>query len=316
MNKIFLIIILLLLSLFTFSQSGKVIGKFDELYVKSPRTGVGTEKIMVWDSLKKEVKIVSSSTASPKIPGGSITRNSSVGINPGTSLDAATWIINTFYPFIPATITLSATTYVEMGDSTEVTLIPNITENQETVFSLGSTNKTAPLPLVELTTWSGSTPTNTTLTVLPTQNDITTHSSMYRSYQSVGNNGSPGEIASNAVYIIACYPYLYGMSSLDLGSGVGFYEEMSKIIQPCTSTNSITFNSSDLKYAYFAFPATCSDLTSIKDQNGFEQITAFTKYQVYIDSYGLLNDWNTISYKIYKSNNKFLTTGNWTYTFQ
>lgn len=314
MKKLIKIILLLLFPLITFSQT--TVGKFDKLYVKSPVSGLGTEKILVWDNIKGEVKIVDLSLSTLTIPGGAITQVPMVGFNPGTNLSIVDWVNKTFYPFVPATLSLTSDiSLIEVGYVTFCRFYPTITAHSETIFTSGHTDKISPTT-AELTTWTGE-PVLTRITFAPIQDNSATYPLSFKSYQTVGNNGTPTILESNAVTITACYPYLYGMSEDDLSSGVGLYANTNKIVQLESTDTDAIFNSSDLKYAYFAFPASYGDITQIIDNNGFDQITAFSQTTANISSIGLTNNWSNVSYKIYKSNAKFFTTpGSWTFTFK
>ena len=246
--------------------------------------------------------------------GGEVTKVPIVGtiINSTTVTD---WIQQAFYDFIPATISLSSSTLYEIGTSNTKTLTSSITANSETVFTSGYINQTSPA-VVTKKSWLGGGTQTVNVSFTPTQGVSDSLTKTFRSYELVGNNGTPTTISSNVVTLSSCYPYLYGMSASDLSSGVGIYTALTKIIKNCATSSAVAFNSNSLKYAYFIFPATCGDVISILDQNGFEQISAFTKYTVNISSTGLTNNWTNVSYKIYKSNNTFTTLGNsWTYTF-
>lgn len=96
-------------------------------------------------------------------------------------------------------------------------------------------------------------------------------------------------------------PYYYGESATnDITIDMNSY---TKLIET-KGTKSVTFNS-DNEYLVFMYPATYSDLKSIKDENGFETIDAWTKRTVEV---------NGTSYTAYVSNT--LTTINIKYTFE
>ncbi len=111
------------------------------------------------------------------------------------------------------------------------------------------------------------------------------------------------------------YPFFYGMSATDYsstGNVSGDGDITTAVEQYGTKIYSISGTS---KYVYFAYPASYGDLTSIKDGNNFEILTAFTKYTRNQNGAGSI--WTNISYNIYRSNT--LTTvspaQNYTFTF-
>ena len=317
--KYFIIYILVWAPLWLWAQTtpigGKVVGRFDEIYLRTPKTGEGSEKLIVWDEATKGLKVIENNTEIITIPGGSITRVPNVGTSPGTNLTAEDWILNTFYPFVPATITLSSNTLYEVGTTNIKTLSISITSNSETIFTSGYVNRITPTPIAAITSWeTTSTPPSVSVTFTPTQGILDSLSKIFQAYQLVGNNNNPTIISSNAVTLSSCYPYFYGMSSNDLSAGgIDFYNAFSatRIVKNCATTTSVSFNSAELKYAYFAFPATCSNITQIKDQNNYDWTNAFTKYEVTISG----PNWAGVSYKLYKSNNLFITSSSWTFTF-
>ena len=222
--------------------------------------------------------------------GGTVTKVPAVGENI-TSTSPGDWLQKAFYPFVSATISLVSSHLYEVGTSNTVILNHSITANSETIFTSGRVDQLTPAVSSKLT-WTGGGSKSVSVKFTPIQGVTDSLSKTFKSYQLVGNNGSPVTLQSSILTLSSGYPYLYGMSDHDLSSGVGLYAAMtSKVVKTCSSSTLAIFNCSTLKYAYFVFPATCTDLTSILDQNGFEQISAFTKYEVNITSNGLDNDW-------------------------
>lgn len=138
---------------------------------------------------------------------------------------------------------------------------------------------------------------------------------------SKGNNYntplSSGSINTINRGFVGVYPFLYGMSENILSEST-LYNTLSlqgKIISVQGNKN-VTLND-ELKYIYFAYPATYSDLKTtggIIDQNGFDVTQSFTKYVYNVNSYDLTNNWTT-SYKIYRSNDP-TSVLNGTYQFK
>ena len=98
-----------------------------------------------------------------------------------------------------------------------------------------------------------------------------------------------------ATYI---YPYYYGTSAVDYSTTGNVSASLTQLTQASgTKTVSITGSSA---YVYFCQPAAYADLTSIKDGNGFEVLSSFTKYTRNQD--GAPGKWSGILYDIYRSN--------------
>lgn len=225
---------------------------------------------------------------------------------------------NVFFPFVPATISLSSSQLYEVGTVNTKTLTASITANGETVFTSGHIDRTFPSPTTTKKSWgTGSSSQTVTVTFIPIDNITDSLTKNFVAYELVGNNGTPATKTSGTVSLTSCYPYLYGMSETDLSSGFGFYAAMHKSVQNCIASDTVQYRSHGTPmYAYFAFPASCTyRLSSIKDQNDFEVFGSFTEHDVNVTSSGLTNNW-TEPYVIYRSNTPFFTTGDfWAYTF-
>jgi hypothetical protein len=94
------------------------------------------------------------------------------------------------------------------------------------------------------------------------------------------------------------YPYYYGMSATDYSTTGNVSASLTQLVQS-QGTKTLSINGTSA-YVYFCYPASYADLTSIKDGNGFEVLSAFTKYTRNQD--GAPGKWSGISYKIYRSN--------------
>jgi len=113
-----------------------------------------------------------------------------------------------------------------------------------------------------------------------------------------GVNPETSAIISQTRTATYVYPYYYGMSAIDFSTTGNVSASLTQLTQAQgTKTLSISGTSA---YVYFCYPASYADLTSIKDGNGFEIITAFTKYTRAQD--GPPGKWAGISYDIYRSN--------------
>ena len=311
--KIILLSLSLLLSINSFSQTN--IGKFDRIQIKFPPQTTGGEKVLMWDSIKGEIKQTTLNVSNPLITAGPITQIPSIGFNPGTNLSASDWINKTYYPFVHASVSLYGDNLYEVGTSNNCTLSFSITARSETVFASGHTDRTFPTPQTAIKSWgSGNSSQTINTTFHPIQGTNDSLRKTFVAFELVGGNGSPETVQSSIVTLSSCYPYFYGMNSSDLSSGgSGFYSAFSstRIVKNCSSSTNINYNSSTLQYAYFAFPATCPDITVIKDQNNYDWTNSFTKTTVNVTGTG----WSNVSYKIYKSNNKFSTVGTWQFIF-
>ena len=112
-----------------------------------------------------------------------------------------------------------------------------------------------------------------------------------------GVNPETNAIISQTRTATYVYPYYYGMSAIDYSTTGNVSASLTQLTQAqSTKTLSISGTSA---YVYFCYPAAYADLTSIKDGNGFEIFSAFTKYTRTQD--GAPGKWAGISYKIYRS---------------
>ena len=113
-----------------------------------------------------------------------------------------------------------------------------------------------------------------------------------------GINPETNAIISQSRTATYVYPYYYGMSAIDYSTTGNVSASLTQLTQAQgTKTVSITGSSA---YVYFCYPAAYADLTSIKDGNGFEVLSSFTKYTRTQD--GAPGKWAGISYDIYRSN--------------
>ncbi len=94
------------------------------------------------------------------------------------------------------------------------------------------------------------------------------------------------------------YPFLYGMSDLVLDSSNIYAVLTGKLIE--IQGNKTVMLNGNLKYIYFTYPSSYSDLVSIIDQNGFNVTGSFQKTTMNVTSVGLGANW-TASYKVYRT---------------
>ena len=105
------------------------------------------------------------------------------------------------------------------------------------------------------------------------------------------------------------YPFFWGSTPTE---PINVYSDLAKSITT-KSTKAVSYNGVD-EYFWFAFPASYGDLTSIKDQNGFEVLGSFTKIVENVTSTGLTNNW-TESYNVYRTTAKTDINGTFTFRF-
>lgn len=229
---------------------------------------------------------------------------------------AAEWIQKAFYPFVPATVGLSANKLFEVGVDTTYMLAAGVTVKSETVFPYGGIVQLTPAVDTILTWTSVIGIKYATITFNPIQSVADSLTKTFRAYQRVGNDGSPTTLTSSVVTVTSGYPYFFGMSEYDLTDGDSLWYYLTKYMnsaQTCAGSAQVAFNSpSVLKYAYLAVPSTCNDVSAIYDQNYYVVTNAFTKYTATVST----PLWTGVSYKIYRSNTKIVTTGGgWVYLF-
>ena len=234
--------------------------------------------------------------------------------NMGTTTNLKDFIEEVFFPFIPATISISGNVLYEIGTVNSVSISGSTTQNDETSFSNGALKRIYP-DTSSIYTFGSSLTYSTTVTFSPKHDTASTQELRFMAQQDVANNGSPTTIYSGTKYLRSVYPFLYGVNSDGTltNGGTALYTGLTKLIQT-KSNKSISLTGTN-GYIYFAYPASYGNLTSILDHNNFEQITAFTKYTANVSSSGLINNWLNISYNIYRSNVKTSPSG-WTYQFK
>ena len=225
-----------------------------------------------------------------------------------------------FFPWIRATISLSGNYLAQIGSRTVVTLISTITQNNESSNGLiyGNIRQNSRPTGIKRSWGVGNIfPITCNVVFTPIKGSTDSLGKTFVAYEYCNNNNNPVTINSSVVTLSSCYPYLYGMSASNFSMvNSFFFRNMGKITQNYTSPTLVTFDSpTTLKYAYFAYPASYPDLTSIKDQNLFEVLGSFTKTTINVQSTEMVNNWSEVSYKVYKSNNMF-TPSSWEYTFK
>lgn len=216
----------------------------------------------------------------------------SVGDIPGGST-VTEFLTNLFYPFIPASLSMSSFSTQEVGSDINPTISGTLTLNDEDtvterrVIDVTGGNSTLDNPTSNNISFTISSP-------------VTVTSGSFQSYRieaDVDNNGSPTTLSASRS-ITGVYPFLYGMESSDLNNS-NFYTTLTKDVSAKGDKN-VTLNGSS-SYIYFMYPSSYGSLSGIIDPNGFDVTGSFTESTVTVDSSGLDNNWSGISYTLYKS---------------
>lgn len=224
--------------------------------------------------------------------------------------EAINAIFNFQYVLPGATLTSNVSTALrERGDTiTAMTLSSNVTRNSDPILDvtfyagainpgniIGSTQTGDPNSGTRTQAWTGSFDNNFTFNVR-VRDDGTS------------NGGTPQNRDVSLSYSFV-YPYYFGAAAP--GRTPAQVAALTKqIIGPQTSANRVyTFAVGDV--FYFAYPASISALTSILDENGFQNIGNFTQRNENIT--GL--DGNPVAYRIYEFNNPAGVSGTTNYTF-
>jgi hypothetical protein len=251
---------------------------------------------------------ISSSEAQTGYNGNrSIKRTGYSGINVGgTSLKQ--FIENFFFPFIPATVSLSntGTYYYETGSTQSPNIAANITVNDEVTFGSSSILRDS------LNIYNTSNPSPNTFNYTDT-NISSSHT--YQAFTQTNNNGSPTIISSGTETISFIYPYLHGVSATEGLSGTALYSAFSPSGKDITINSSKTYTySGNTVYLYFCYPSSYADLTSILDPNSFQVIGSFQySGSVSVTSTGLTNNW-TNTYKVYRTTLTSSPSGDFKFT--
>lgn len=224
--------------------------------------------------------------------------------------EAINAIFNFAYVLPGANLTSSvATSLREKGDAiTSLTLSSNVTRNSDPILDvtfyagaispgneIGTTQTGDPNSGVRTQAWTGSFGDNFTFRVR-VRDDGTS------------NGGTPQnrDVALSYSFV---YPYYFGadVPSLTAAQVAGLTKQ---IINSTANANRVfTFDVGDV--FYFAYPASYGALTSILDENGFENLSNFTLRTENIT--GL--DSTPVSYRIYEFNNVAGVSGTTNYTF-
>ena len=232
----------------------------------------------------------------------SIKRSGYSGLNVG-GYDVDTFLNNFFFPFIPATVSISGGGTYETGSVQNISVVSTITVNDETLFGTASVFRNSVL-------W------NTDSSIPPytftfTDNSVSS-SQTYQTFVQTNNDGSPTVISSGTTTVSFLYPYLWGLSATSGLSGTSLYNAFTPQITG-QGNKTISLNGSAV-YIYFAYPSSYPDLTSILDPNLFQVISSFNESIVSVTSTGLTNNWTT-NYKVYQTQLVSSPNGNFQFIY-
>ena len=110
--------------------------------------------------------------------------------------------------------------------------------------------------------------------------EVTTNTSLPNGYfQVLIQDASNTVITKEAAVPSFVYPFYYGVLGASAEITEGNIKSLTKVITPKASSQSRTYTASNQRMV-IAYPSEYGNLKSILDPNGFEQISAFTKYTV------------------------------------
>ena len=211
------------------------------------------------------------------------------GINVG-GLDVVSFLDNFFFPFIPATISITAgQPYYETGSSQNIIIAATVTANDEVSFGSGSIKRDGSVIYTD--------PAIPPLSFAYTDIGVVVNHS-YIGYAQTNNDGSPTVIVSGVKTPTFVYPYLYGLSTNPGLIGNTLYTTLSKNIYPFGNK---TYSYTGINtYLYFAYPSSYGSLTEVLDPNLFQVLTSFyISSSITVISSGLTFNWSH-PYEVYR----------------
>lgn len=201
------------------------------------------------------------------------------------------------------TSVISGGTLFEVGDLRDYDITITSTKGSDNLVTLTCTDSTTNIALqglLNLVTANGASQPYV----------IVLHKTNQASDQTFTFNSSDGTNTVTANCSIAfVYPFLYGNND---STSINPYTALTKLIAS-KSAKAVAFNFDD-DYAYFCYPASYGNLTTIKDQNGYDVTDAWQVTTVTVNSSGLDNDWS-VSYKVYRTILKTSIHGTFTFNF-
>ncbi len=234
-----------------------------------------------------------------------VTRNGIPNVNVGGTT-IKEFLENYFFPFVNATISINNVASVyEVGMSVTLSYVGSVTLNDESGVHNGRIMKLSP---IEEEAYNFGTAEGYNVGIGGQTNIVP---ATYTTRVETTGDDEGVTVYSSIRYQYFVYPYLYGVNAADISTGGTIGIVLTNLVER-TGTKAVTLTGTG--YIYYAFSASYGDLTSIKDHNGFEQLSSFTKTTANVTSVGKTIDWTT-SYKIYKLNSTTAPSG-WTYTFE
>lgn len=199
---------------------------------------------------------------------------------------------------------ISGTKLFENGSSNTISLTLTIRKGRDNVVTLVCADPTVDgilQPLVNLTTINGITqPTNIILSI-PTQTVPFT-------FNFTINDGTNNVLASDAINFV--YPFIYGAFDAQVGNP---YTSGTRVLA-VKANRTIPLNGTDTFFS-IGYDAAYGDLTKIKDQNGFDVTSAWTKHVISVTSTGLAVNYTT-NFNFYVTNLKTtIVSANYTIEF-
>ena len=250
-------------------------------------------------------KVLFSASETPFDGDRVVTRSGLPSVNAGGT-NLTDWVEAYFFPFVNATISINNVASVyEVGMSVTLPYVGSVTLNGESGVHNGRLMQLSPTP-DELYNFGTAESYN-----IGISHSIDIVPATYTTRAETTGNDEGVTVHSSTRYQYFVYPYLYGVNAADISHGGTIGTVLTNLLER-EGTKTVTLTGTG--YIYYAFPASYGDLTSIKDHNGFEQLSSFTKTIYNVTSVGKDIDWTT-SYKIYKLNSTTAPSG-WTYTFE
>ena len=192
-------------------------------------------------------------------------------------------------PSVSLSISPSTTLYKKGETVSNLRLEANVTKNSESIKSVKFYNGATPLETVITNVENGGKFTHTMV------DDISADTTVKAE---VADGIS---IVSATKTIKFVNPYYYGVSTV--ANVVGFIGLTELLQEKTNTTKAFTANN---EYIVFACDSAYADLTDIVDQNGFSNLSDFTKSTLVV---------NGVTYKVYVSNTP-KTISNFKYTFK
>lgn len=287
----------------------------NKLYLTDIAVETSPDSILTITSAKEVKKALYAINGNRTVTRESFPSDIAVGLtSSSTPSEILEWLL---FPFIQSTAEMAPlTAYVEVGKTTPIAMILDVSLNSQTSSNGGGIRRIYPTPIFNVLT-IGSFAKDSIFTGMRIFTPTQTPSYLEERYRAdLIMLPQTQLIYSDTLIAKGVYPYFTGMTTLNLtGGDTLLYKTLYKTVQPNTVTDTAHFYSTTSKYAYIAYPAAYPALAHIYDQNGFDWISTFTEYIANVSSTVISPGWVNVSYRIYRSNNMF-TTDSQTWTFE